>query len=113
MTHRRILPRCQLRTATAGFAFHFGSRRHPAMRTEAARTWNRPFQPNWSCRKPGRVPPRMAPTEPHPLIKPQAVEAPFFVPKSIAAVPLTNESGANERKPIHDKQPANTHIFAG
>ena len=32
--------------------------------------------------------------QPQPLISPDAVDAPRFVPKSTAAVPLTSESGA-------------------
>src|SRR5260370_6606269 len=91
--------------ATAGFAFHLGSNKQPAMVSEAARTSNKPSQPNRSWRKPGREPPAMAPSDPAPLIKPAAVEAPFLVPKSTAAVPLNTQSGTYSNTPITTKQP--------
>src|ERR1051326_3936470 len=54
---------------------------------------------------PGIVPPTIAPIEPQPLIKPAAVAAPSRVPKSIAAVPLTSESGGNNSRPSRNRQP--------
>ena len=40
------------------------------------------------------------PAEPQPLMMPLAVEAPFLVPKSMAAVPAMSESGMKTRKPM-------------
>src|SRR5688572_25813547 len=77
-----------------GSAFHLGSNRSAASKTEPARRVKTPSQPQVFWKKPGIVPPRIAPTDPQPLTRPEAVEAPFLVPKSTAAVPLTRESGA-------------------
>src|SRR5688572_33176572 len=49
------------------------------------------------------VPPRIAPVEPAPLTRPEAVEAPRLVPRSTQAVPLTSESGANVNNPMRKR----------
>ena len=64
-----------------------------AMSTEMAKNVNTPLQPQLSLKKPGIVPPIIAPIEPNPFIKPDAVDAPLLGPKSRAAVALTSESG--------------------
>src|SRR5262245_50502987 len=99
--------------AEPGSAFHLGRSRQPAKKSEKARAAKIPPQPQLACKKPGMVPPMMAQIEPQPLISPAAVEAPFFVPTSTAAVPLTSESGAYNKNPINKKAPPNIHFVAG
>src|SRR6185503_20494690 len=96
--------------ACSGRLFHLGNRSKPAVSTDIAKRVNTPSQPHFFSKKPGIVPPRIAPTEPQPLMSPDAVDAPFFVPKSTAAVPLTRESGAKINRPMRKRQVPN-HIF--
>ena len=64
-----------------------------------------------ALKNPGIVPPITAPIDPNPFITPDAVEAPFLVPKSTAAVALTSESGPYKKKPSRNKRPAETILL--
>src|SRR5215213_5452769 len=89
---------CSRFGVAAGSAFHFGMRISPASNDIDPSSANTPLQPQRWLKKPGSVPPTIAPTDPKPLIMPDAVEAPFFVPKSTAATPTIRLSGANSNK---------------
>src|SRR5262245_30398134 len=93
-----------------GRAFHLGSSSSAEIRDKHARNENTSdqLQPNCSA-SPLIVPPRTAPTEPHPLIQPAAVEVPRFEPKSAAAAPEAIESGAWSKNP-NTKKPAPTEM---
>ena len=80
--------------AVAGRAFHFGKISTAAKQTEIPSIIKSVPHPQRSEITPGSVPPSIAPVEPQKLISPAAVEAPFLVPKSMALVALTSESGA-------------------
>src|ERR1043166_8087571 len=100
-------------STSVGNAFHFGNNNRAASSTAAARTVNTPCHPHCFWTSPGSVPPTTAPTEPAPLIRPEAVLAPFLVPKSTAAVPLMSESGAYVSMPIRNRKPPSIHAVAG
>lgn len=110
--HPHLLTQSSGHYPVSGSAFHFGTMSRPAIKTEAARKEKTPSHPQLSLKNPGIVPPTIAPTEPRPLMVPEAVEAPFRVPKSTAAVALTSESGPIIKNPARNKSPAVTSLLS-
>src|SRR4051812_22355489 len=91
--------------ADFGTAFQRGRRIRPARNVIPPSVPNTPLHPHCLLMNPGKLPPSIPPIDPRPLMSPLAVDAPFFVPKSIADTPTIKLSAANRRKPIRNNAP--------